>query len=320
MAVLTRNHVILIVLVYVVSMSLVYYSQSTSRIIHNLVQTEPAIIVTSAPPAPDASEAVFVIDQTSLPQINTSSLSPQVLQFLTLTSTSGASVFVIEPCILWKACTAKEKNKLHRRRAVPDFARACSKTKDGKNYITTLAAFELDLRILQSDDLRMKLTSEGFNVSGHRDLSVRAGRTTHLIVRKKKSIIHVVIFFQRNFFLQIHSLPTDSYGIHAADIRFGKEDAAFENIGLSARLLNGQTVLIPAEHLRFLFEIRHSKWRECRHDLAAKHNKKYPLTGEPLVDLISTLEAIRNVTYHTLLPVWMDGGSLIGWARHCGGE
>lgn len=314
---MNRNHGILLALVYIVSMSLIYYYYNTSHIIQTHVQTES----TTPPPttAIPQVEAVLVQDQRDLPQINASSLSPRVLEFLDIASQSGATVFVIEPCILWKACSAKEKNKLHRRRAVPDFARTCSRTEDGNNYFTTLAIFDSDMLTLQSDGFRSKLATAGFNITDHSDLAVRAGKTTHLLIRKKRAVIHVVVFFQRNFFLQIHALPSVSYGISQTDLRFGRDDAAFENITLTLRRLNGKTVLIPTENLRFLFEIKHSKFLECRFDLAEKHNKKYPLTGEPLVDLIGTLQAIRNVTYHTLLPVWMDGGSLIGWARHCGG-
>ena len=52
--------------------------------------------------------------------------------------------------------------------------------------------------------------------------------------------------------------------------------------------------------------------------MAAKFNVKYPLKDAPLKQLQETIQVMRKITYKTIMPIWLDGGSLIGWARHCG--
>lgn len=69
-----------------------------------------------------------------------------------------------------------------------------------------------------------------------------------------------------------------------------------------------------------MFQIPHSTFLECRHDLAKKFESKYPQDGEAAERLVKTLDVIKGIMKKTLLPIWMDGGSLLGWARHCGGN
>lgn len=296
-----RHHFILLSLIFIVSLSLVYYCYNVDYNANTYVVTE-------------GTEHPAVIDKTELSGVTVELLSPIVLSFLSMTASSGANVFLIEPCILWEASSSSQKNRLVNRKAVKDAVRTCNRMRDN---ITTVAAFEDDLLILLTPDFGLKLLLAGYTVQSHSDPHVRSGKTTHLIITKENAVIHVVIFYQRNSFLQIHALPDASFA-QKHDLRFGNFDAAFENITLAIRKVNKQQVMIPDDHVRFLFEMPHSQFLECRHDLAAKHNRNYPLTRGARTDLISSLEAIRNVTYKTLLPVWMDGGSLIGWARHCG--
>jgi hypothetical protein len=291
MAARHRYHVIRLVLVFISFITLLYYCTFSKQ-----------------------DPTVQVIDKTDFPGISVKLLSPTVLSFLTLTSSFGANVFLIEPCILWKASSSSDRSRLLKRKAVTHSIQTCSRMRDN---ITTLAAFENDLRILQSSKFISKLSSHGFNVKTHSHPYVLLGKTTHLIISKDSSIIHIVIFFQRRYFQKIHTFPAASFR-QPHDLRFGNFDAAFESISLAWRLVNGQRVMIPQNHVRFLFEMPHSKFRECRHDLANEHNKKYPLTGDALMALQSTIKAIRNVTYKVLLPVYLSSGSLIGWARHCG--
>jgi hypothetical protein len=144
------------------------------------------------------------------------------------------------------------------------------------------------------------------------------GKLSHHMARKESQIIHTVTFYQRNKFLITQELSTPAFEVPVKELRFGATRQAFEPIILEYYVVNGAKVLFPKNIRQVLFEMPHSQFLECRHDLAAKHNKKYRLKGEPLNQLQETITVMRKITYKVLMPIWLDGGSLIGWARHCG--
>lgn len=224
-------------------------------------------------------------------------------------------IFLIEPCILWKILTKDEQYKLISRRSKYKFADECNLTESNLHLYTFGLIDQHDSSIWSL--LSESLKSKGFNVN----ISPNENQINHLLIKSKETLVHVVIFSQRGDMHMAQALgDSTSFAIKSEELRLGQYESAFELITPTAVKINGNYLLIPSNYQRFMFELPHSRFLECRHDLAKKWAAKYSLNSKVENKLNETLAIMRHLIFDVHVPIWMDGGSLLGWARHCSGK
>jgi hypothetical protein len=118
--------------------------------------------------------------------------------------------------------------------------------------------------------------------------------------------------------MMVRELTYPAFGISVQELRFGSTAQAFEVVTIEQHSIGGAPFLLPKERKRILFEMNYSKFLECRHDLAAKYEKDNQISNMTAARLKASIELIRKMVYNVTIPLWLSGGSLIGWARHCG--
>lgn len=231
-------------------------------------------------------------------------------------------IFLIEQCILWQMLKPDEQAKLIVRKSRDKLTDPCSRSNSSNLNIYTFG-------LIQSPKLsniwpRIKESLGSSNeFRDEVDLQMVPSDTApkHIIIRSKDTLIHVAIFAQRGNMHMVHAFSDpEKFGIKSDELRIGKYEAAFELITPSPVQLNGKFILIPQNKLGYLFELPHSQFLECRHDLAKKWRANYSLTQEVTKRLNETLKVMRHLIFDLQVPIWMDGGSLLGWARHCSGK
>lgn len=238
----------------------------------------------------------------------------EALEFAQLTNQLNIQVFLIEPCVLWPFMTIKQQNKLKDHYSVPEGAVDCTQTTNG----VTLITFGIFVDDLPSDTIHRRLQELGFSTVSYSDQEIHEGRMLHFMARKRDVVIHLVTFTPRSEFLFIHPLPHALFNISREDLRYGAFAAAFDQFKLRYHLLNNFNILFSSNVPYFLFQINYSRFQECNHELAKLWDKDFPPKEDMTIKMKETVKAIRLLTSSNLIPIWLDGGSLLGWARHCG--
>ena len=314
-----RTHLLLFgILIIATASSLVYYLSTNYKTRHHSkhiskqnVQEDPSSVMLPGNEVDDFPSALLIIDSYQIEEVTRTTLS-----FITKLLEHNINVFFIEPCVLWKTITESDQQQLDKRASVPQFATSCYPIQASGPAFMTLGIKESDSISMGSPLMKALLVKEGYEVEEFWD--PKTGRMSHHLARKEGQIIHTVTFFKRNTFLVTHELRNPPFGVSVKELRFGATKQAFEPIKLTYNNINNAKVILPQQRAQLLFEIPHSQFLECRHDLAAKYDVKYALKDVALTQLQETIKVMRQITYKVQMPIWLDGGSLIGWARHCG--
>lgn len=234
--------------------------------------------------------------------------------------------------IVWIVCSL---NAVFTRDSLPPSTQACPLINNGAN-MHIFATFHSDPDQLRQFDAN--LTAHAFES----DLlnSVNVFNTTpthsHVFYRKyQKTVIHLVMLQKHDTYFLIQKVRLPPFRLNASQLVFGQHDAIYDLFNLEHNLVNDVKMLFPMDRRHFLFQMGYSRFIDCRKDLAAKWRKDYPSSPE-VISLIEvqlkaflselqvmnqtkdTVDVIKKLMKATSLPIFLDGGSLIGWARHCG--
>lgn len=269
-------------------------------------------------PSPGPIEATtrptFIDSDEVIHHVDSPYFTPFVASTLEVLSKFSVSSFIIEPCVLWSLLTAKEQELLKSRRSAAPHALSCSKVTNEQLSLFSIGVYAWEIsEVTHMAVPELKRISEDL-------LEVKesaTGQISHIFLREGKEIVHIVVFFGRNAFFFVFEVPLPPMNLKHEDLRYGSSDMAFEQISLSYHSIEGMKVLLPTDYLKLLFELPHSRFLECHKDRAKMYYKKYPQTPDSLARLHSTIDVMRQLIFTLKIPIWMDGGSLIGWARHC---
>lgn len=201
------------------------------------------------------------------------------------------------------------------RDSVPERTDKCKLTSKRLRFIS----FGIFVNQLSNQEtMKDTLLERGFKTETLSQQDVLNGETLHFISKKGSVVIHVATFTPRSEFFLIQKMKEAPLGLRLPDFRYGRFLGAFDGFRLKYSMLNGIKMLFPEDPAYFLFQIKYSRFEECHHELAALWEKSYPKNIDMAKKMTETVYVMRNLTKKALLPIWLDGGSLIGWARHCG--
>lgn len=254
-------------------------------------------------------------------------LPNEVYDFLTTSAKRGIQAILIEPCLLAQILDPAEKELLKSRKISPDFGYNCKKSKD-KKKIYSFAIHENHAKYLP-------LLAAGSNVKVKRE-DIDTKDVTHVFALSDTVIIHILVLFQRSKFWYIK--PVDStqaaeYKIESTELTYGQSAQAFDifdviaykvpSSNLQLATMNEPTIIVPKNISMYLFQYKYSKFIECNRELAAetkatrkeRNETEDTKIGDKMKGSLRVLKLMEN---NFLIPLWFDGGSLLGWNRECG--
>ena len=235
----------------------------------------------------------------------------EALEFATLAKEHTLEFFVVEPCIVWQLLTKNDQKLLKRRFSIPKTAKKCE-TISGGQSLMSFGAFDDQVPTTAFLD---QLSKRGFTSAIYKHTDQKP---LHFAVKKNSTIIHVTSFTKRNNFFYIHEFSDPPFSVNKSELRFGHVVSAYDSFELDHNLVNGVKLLFPAEKRHFLFQMKYIRFLECRHELAEKWKKEYPSEAKVTQQTKETVDTMRKLMKVNSVPIFLDGGSMIGWARHCG--
>ena len=142
--------------------------------------------------------------------------------------------------------------------------------------------------------------------------------------------------FQRSKFWYIR--PVDSnqaseYKIEKNELTYGQSAQAFDAFDViqykvppsnqQVAAMNEPTIILPQNISLFLFQYKYSNFIECNKTLAAqtkatRKERNETKDGKIGEKMKGSLQVLRLLEKTFLIPLWFDGGSLLGWNRECG--
>lgn len=239
-------------------------------------------------------------------------------QALSIIYSNHLPFILVEPCILWQILTPSEQDDLITRKSSTNLTVSCDKLKSQENIFTFILLEKYNHSTWQSVEQFFK--DNDFQVE-----LIRPHKTlAHVVLKRDSLTLHIALVKERGHMHMVPSAMVAANGnnslIKREHLRLGDLERAFERITSLPIQVNSMYIIIPKEYQRFLFELPHSRFVECRHDLAKKWRNKFALTKEAEEKLNVTITMMRHLIFDVHLPIWMDGGSLLGWARHCSGN
>ncbi|KAI1304111.1 Fukutin [Halotydeus destructor] len=240
-------------------------------------------------------------------------IAEEVTEFLNISQSFGYKIFLIEPCILWSTVTNANKRFLKTRDAQPTHASRCHKTSSQQRLVSlgVMAANVPDRKFF------IHLKSQGFDVATYGLPYVLDRKALHFVANKNGVYLHVSTFTQRGQFFYIHQLDHTLLGLDPKDLRFGRKASAFDHFKIRSIRIANSRVRVPDDIGYFLFQINSATFLECNRDMADMWNSKYPAKDTIVTKNKATVKVIRDMIRKLWLPIFMEGGSLLGWARHC---
>ena len=254
-------------------------------------------------------------------------LPDEVHTFLSTCDQKGIQAILIEPCLLAQILEPQEKELLKTRKISPEIGYNCKISNDRKTSYS-FAIHEhhakfLPLLAVQSD---WKVKRDAIDVSDF----------THVFAISNSVIIHILVLFQRSRFWYIKPVDPDQakeYKIERNELTYGQSAQAFDVFDvmqykvppsdLQVATMNEPTIIVPQNISLFLFQYKYSHFIECNKTLAAQTKQVRKDRNETEDEKIGekmegSLQVLKILEKNFLIPMWFDGGSLLGWNRECG--
>lgn len=147
-------------------------------------------------------------------------------------------------------------------------------------------------------------------------------------------MVHLSGFILHTNYLTIKPLKAKSIfenSIQLKDLSFGRVEQAFDDFSKVLVKTQDHELLIIKEVSHFLMELKFSRFISCNQQLAEKIKaKKGPsnLTNDEEKEketndvkmsqkLSESFQLIKMLEKKLLIPLWLDGGTLLGWNRNC---
>lgn len=249
----------------------------------------------------------------------------EVHMFLSSCDKKGIQAIMIEPCLLAQILEPHESELLKARKITPELGYNC-KISTNKKTIYSFAIHENHAKFLPLLAAPAKAKRDTIDV----------GDVTHVFALSNSVIIHIVILFRRSNFWYIKPVDHNQavqYKIEKNELTYGQSAQAFDvfdvvqfkvpasNVQVAAA--EEPTVIVPQNISRFLFQYKYSKFIECNKELAAETRKIRKERNETQDEKIGekmkgSLQVLKLLETNFLIPLWFDGGSLLGWNRECG--
>ena len=253
-------------------------------------------------------------------------LPDEVHTFLSTCSKTGIQAILIEPCLLAQTVDQEAKELLKTRKIIPELGYNCKISKD-KKTIYSFAIHENHAKFLPL------LAVHGQKVKRE---TVDMSDVTHVFALSNSVIVHILVLFQRSTFWYVKPVETNQaleYKIERDELTYGQSPQAFDAFdveqfkvpasNLQLATMNEPTVIIPKNVSLFLFQYKFSSFIECNKELAAQTKLVRKERNETDDDKIGdkmkgSMQVLKLLEKNLLVPLWFDGGSLLGWNRECG--
>ncbi|KAK7863769.1 hypothetical protein R5R35_009576 [Gryllus longicercus] len=256
---------------------------------------------------PFASDDVFPIDD--------------IAAIVNISTKLHSSLLVVDENILHNYVSNKQKVK---------YCLFC-----GVSYPVTFAIFFQGVK--HSENLHSMFRSAGFQTAlllNIRPLEASPSLSVNVplcLVLKRKVIIHIVIFHEREGNFWWHgSLLSDpsadnvlmSMGISTAKSQLMKQEGAFEKFEVDQIYVDGLKLLIPKDVTQFLKESANSHFIECSHKLANSFHRKYGKdTSHEALKFAhkawKLLSRTKTILDKIGVRFWLSSGTCLGYFRQC---
>ncbi|GAB1288519.1 Ribitol-5-phosphate transferase [Apodemus speciosus] len=149
----------------------------------------------------------------------------------------------------------------------------------------------------------------------------------HYVCKLATHAIHLVVFHERsgNYLWHGHLRlkgHMDRKFVPFRKLQFGRYPGAFDRPELQQVTVDGLDMLIPKDPGRFLEEVPHSRFIECRYTEARAFLQQY--TDDNTVDAVAFRKRAKELlqlaakTLKALgVPFWLSSGTCLGWYRQC---
>lgn len=229
---------------------------------------------------------------------------------------------VIEPCFMKTFITPLELELLNSRNIVKPTDFECNLTKSGNQLISVAIKSRQQLAKL-ADELK----SKHFSVKTYND---DGGQITNVLIHKTYTLIHLIVLeAQENGHLLIKGIDEDGWTVnskllvHRNELSFAQFDQLFDDFEtqLVEDPANDVTFQVVASQslANFLMQRKYSRKIDCDRQLAAQMNKEAKkllndakVTQEMVETLKSSLKMVNELSKQLLIPLWLDGGTLLG--------
>lgn len=252
-----------------------------------------------------------------------------VKKFIMLTSSQNVPVFLIDPWIL----ESINKNFEQVKNASQGSASECRFFCVPRDF----TAFALQYHLWKNEDgwfqmaenmgfQCLKIESKDPRLDGIDSLS-GTEIPLHYVCKLATHAIHLVVFHERsgNYLWHGHLRlkgHMDRKFVPFRRLQFGRYPGAFDRPELQQVTVDGLDMLIPKDPGRFLEEVPHSRFIECRYKEARAFLQQY--VDDNTVDAMAFRKRAKELlqlaakTLKALgVPFWLSSGTCLGWYRQC---
>ncbi|XP_020492654.2 fukutin [Labrus bergylta] len=149
----------------------------------------------------------------------------------------------------------------------------------------------------------------------------------HFLLRLHDYIIQVVFLYERsgNYMwfgaLRLRA-DTDRSFAPFRQLDYGRHAGALDRQELVLTVLDGLDVRVPQNVSRFLYELRHARFLECRYHDARNFLQLYPEDSSPQSldfrrKVKTLLHRVAQILTKLDIPFWLSSGTCLGWFRQC---
>lgn len=295
---------------------------STAEVVQHL--TTESYMETSRQLFPLMSATAEISDPKLGEFINTI-LEEDVRSLLTLARKIGLHLVLIEPCLLWQMLHVDLQKLLSDRSLVDKSITSCDHNSSDKN-VRLITFGVMDVELTKLEQLESQLSQKGYLTVS----STYSNRINHLFAKRKNHVIHLPVFNNVSNYLNVTEI-NDALDIHKLlgvskyDLPFGTVDQLFDMIQVHLITIQETDALIVAPIGSFLMNLKMSHFIDCNRKLAststgeAKKILDNSETAKKMIDLLrQSLTMVYKMSNELLVPLWLDGGTLLGWYRQCG--
>lgn len=257
-------------------------------------------------------------------------LSDELFTFTETFRVHKADVVLIEPCLLWTVLTNNFKQILIKRKYVAEEGIECKRTENGDRILYTFAISSSAVNIVlvaNQSSLQSGLAERGFDISLKFDELDK--RLNHAFFSLNDITIHLVVVHKRPNYFLIKPLVGLNDTVTTRELQFGQTSQAFDKFHVTSYATQGYKILLVEKVSYFLMELKFSQFIDCDRTLAKKVKFDAPvppLNWWPALELArkdmssklnESFKLIKMLEKQLLIPLWLDGGTLLGWNRQC---
>nr|XP_006626699.1 PREDICTED: fukutin [Lepisosteus oculatus]XP_015216765.1 PREDICTED: fukutin [Lepisosteus oculatus] len=149
----------------------------------------------------------------------------------------------------------------------------------------------------------------------------------HLLFRLRAHAVHLLVFYERSGGYLWHGPlrlrpGADRKFVPFRKLDFGRHAGAFDRTELLLTSVDGLNIRIPKNISRFLNEVSHARFLECRYKEARAFYQLYPDdTSQEAMDFRQKAKSLLHLAARTLnalgVTFWLSSGTCLGWFRQC---